>query len=406
MVRDYFSLFSGSAGRLVVSLVYFIALANTLPTGDFGIFATASGTGVVLSRIVSLGFSSPLYRISAVKPRLLGVYTAGFLAAVLVSLPLFALASWLVYLIFFSRDISFLPFAVVVFAEAILWRSTEIVIIVNNGLRRFGISAGLVIFGTATRAIAAVLFMALTAAHDLAHWAWWYLGANGVALLAALRFYPRIRLRFEPALYARRISDAIAVTGAELLFYIQAELDKLLVLTVGGPATAGLYAIIMRLVDLTALPVRSFNMMLVQKLMRTPDMLSSLRIRAGLEFAVFAVSVAGLGAMVIFLKFFPNALGSSVAPIVGLLPLVLLVPGFRNLIEYQTEILYARGQSGLRTLSMMLMTGVKALLVWLLLLQYGQGNDWIYGLNFVFAALYVVSLVFTYTSIRLPAKRI
>ncbi len=405
-MRDYFSLFSGSAGRLVVSLLYFIALANTLPTGDFGIFATASGTGVVLSRLVSLGFSSPLYRISTVKPLLLGTYTAGYLAAVLVSLPLFALCSWLVYFVFFSRDISFLPFAVVVIAEALLWRSTEMIIIVNNGLRRFGISALLVIFGTVTRAVAAVLFMFLATTHDVAHWAWWYLAANAMALIVALRFYPRVKLRFEPRLYARRISDSIAVMGAELLFYIQSELDKLLVLSIGGPTTAGIYAIIMRLVDLTALPIRSFNMMLVQKLMRTPDMLASLRIRAGLEFAVFAISVAGLGAMVIFLQFFPKALGASVAPIVGLLPLVLLVPGFRNLIEYQTEILYARGQSGLRTLNMVLMTAAKALFVWLLLIYYGDSNDWIAGLNFVFAGIYILSLVFTYTSIKRPAKRV
>ncbi len=405
-MRDYFSLFSGSAGRLVVSLLYFIALANTLPTGDFGIFATASGTGVVLSRLVSLGFSSPLYRISTVKPLLLGTYTAGYLAAVLVSLPLFALCSWLVYFVFFSRDISFLPFAVVVIAEALLWRSTEMIIIVNNGLRRFGISALLVIFGTVTRAVAAVLFMFLATTHDVAHWAWWYLAANAMALIVALRFYPRVKLRFEPRLYARRISDSIAVMGAELLFYIQSELDKLLVLSIGGPTTAGIYAIIMRLVDLTALPIRSFNMMLVQKLMRTPDMLASLRIRVGLEFAVFAISVAGLGAMVIFLQFFPKALGASVAPIVGLLPLVLLVPGFRNLIEYQTEILYARGQSGLRTLNMVLMTAAKALFVWLLLIYYGDSNDWIAGLNFVFAGIYILSLVFTYTSIKRPAKRV
>lgn len=405
-MRDYFSLFSGSAGRLVVSLLYFIALANTLPTGDFGIFATASGTGVVLSRLVSLGFSSPLYRISTVKPLLLGTYTAGYLAAVLVSLPLFALCSWLVYFVFFSRDISFLPFAVVVIAEALLWRSTEMIIIVNNGLRRFGISALLVIFGTVTRAVAAVLFMFLATTHDVAHWAWWYLAANAMALIVALRFYPRVKLRFEPRLYARRISDSVAVMGAELLFYIQSELDKLLVLSIGGPTTAGIYAIIMRLVDLTALPIRSFNMMLVQKLMRTPDMLASLRIRAGLEFAVFAISVAGLGAMVIFLQFFPKALGASVAPIVGLLPLVLLVPGFRNLIEYQTEILYARGQSGLRTLNMVLMTAAKALFVWLLLIYYGDSNDWIAGLNFVFAGIYILSLVFTYTSIKRPAKRV
>ena len=406
MVRDYFSLFSGSAGRLVVSLLYFIALANTLPTGDFGIFATASGTGVVLSRLVSLGFSSPLYRISTVKPLLLGTYTAGYLAAVLISLPLFAVCSWLVYFVFFSRDISFLPFAIVVIAEALLWRSTEMIIIVNNGLRRFGISALLVIFGTTTRAIAAVLFMFFAATHDVAHWAWWYAAANAAALIVALRFYPKVKLRFEPRLYYRRLSDSIAVMGAELLFYIQSELDKLLVLSIGGPTTAGIYAIIMRLVDLTALPIRSFNMMLVQKLMRSPDMLASLRIRAGLEFAVFAVSVAGLGAMVIFLQFFPKALGASVAPIVGLLPLVLLVPGFRNLIEYQTEILYARGQSGLRTISMVLMTGAKALFVWLLLIYHSNNNDWIVGLNFVFAGIYLLSLVFTYTSMRLPAKRV
>lgn len=177
-------------------------------------------------------------------------------------------------------------------------------------------------------------------------------------------------------------------------------------LGIGGPATAGLYAIIMRLVNLTALPIRSFNMMLVQKLMRTPDMLSSLRIRSGLEVAVFAISVAGLGALAIFLWIFPNALGSNVAPIVGLLPLVLLVPGFRNLIEYQTEILYARGQSGLRTLNLALMTGAKALLVWQLLSHFGESRDWLLGLNVVFAGLYILSLVFTYTSIRRPAKRI
>lgn len=406
MVRDYFSLFSGSAGRLVVSLLYFIALANTLPTGDFGIFATASGTGVVLSRLVSLGFSSPLYRISTVKPLLLGTYTAGYLAAVVLSLPLFALCSWLVYFIVFSRDIAFLPFLLVVIAEALLWRSTEMIIIVNNGMRRFGISALLVIFGTTTRAIAAVLFMFFAATHDVAHWAWWYLVANAVALAVALRFYPKVKLRFEPRLYMRRVSDSIAVMGAELLFYIQNELDKLLVLSIGGPTTAGIYAIIMRLVDLTALPIRSFNMMLVQKLMRSPDMLASLRIRAGLECAVFAISVAGLGAMVIFLQFFPNALGASVAPIVGLLPLVLLVPGFRNLIEYQTEILYARGQSGLRTISMVFMTAAKASFVWFLLINYGDNNDWIAGLNFVFAGIYILSLVFTYTSLRRPAKRV
>ncbi|MCY1363907.1 hypothetical protein D9M69_506880 [compost metagenome] len=55
---------------------------------------------------------------------------------------------------------------------------------------------------------------------------------------------------------------------------------------------------------------------------------------------------------------------------------------------------------------MVLMTAAKALFVWLLLIYYGDSNDWIAGLNFVFAGIYILSLVFTYTSIKRPAKRV
>ncbi len=106
--------------------------------------------------------------------------------------------------------------------------------------------------------------------------------------------------------------DSFAVTGAEVLFYVQSELDKLLVLAVGGPQTAGVYTIIMRLVDLTALPVRSFNMMLVQKLMRTPDMLKSMKIRGGLGTGRVSGLDSGLGRASAFsCIFFHRALGDE-----------------------------------------------------------------------------------------------
>ena len=82
-----------------------------------------------------------------------------------------------------------------------------------------------------------------------------------------------------------------------MLFYVQSELDKLLVLALGGAETAGVYAIIMRLVDLTAIPIRTFNMMLVQKLMRSGDLLNSVKRRIGLELGVFAVSTVGIAAL-------------------------------------------------------------------------------------------------------------
>ena len=76
LVRDYASAISGSAGRLVFSLIYFVALANTLSIADFGLFATASATGVMLSRILAFGYITALYRTATVRPALFGGFTA------------------------------------------------------------------------------------------------------------------------------------------------------------------------------------------------------------------------------------------------------------------------------------------------------------------------------------------
>ncbi|MGO4842985.1 lipopolysaccharide biosynthesis protein, partial [Rhizobiaceae sp. 2RAB30] len=93
--------------------------ANTLSIADFGLFATASAAGVMLSRILAFGFISALYRVATVKPRLIGTFSAGFLALAGLSLPALAIASWLVFLLFFSGDISPALFALVVAAEAL-----------------------------------------------------------------------------------------------------------------------------------------------------------------------------------------------------------------------------------------------------------------------------------------------
>ncbi len=47
VLRDYLAAISGSAGRLVFSLIYFVILANSLTIADFGLFATASAAGVI-----------------------------------------------------------------------------------------------------------------------------------------------------------------------------------------------------------------------------------------------------------------------------------------------------------------------------------------------------------------------
>lgn len=406
VIRDYLFAISGSGGRLVFSLVYFIALANTISIAEFGLFATASAAGIMLSRIVSFGFVSPLYRIATVKHHLIGTYTAGYLLFSLLSLPALAVAVLVTHRIFFGGEMSLSVFATIVFTEAIVWRSFEVVVIVNNGMGKFGRAAALITGGSMLRAIAAVS-LSFAATPDLETWSLYYLAANTIALLlAASLFYPRQRLRPAWRVYSRRVPDALSVSAAEVLFYLQMELDKLLVLAIGGPHLAGIYAIIMRLVDLTGIPVRTFNMMLVQKLMRSPEWLRSIATRAGIEIGIFAISFLALFFLAGILQIYPNALGSNVEQAAPLVMLALLVPGFRNLIEYQAELLYARGQTFVRSLNLALLAGVKGIGLVQLLLSNMDTADLVFWLNAVFAGLYLTSTLLTYSAMRRPAKRV
>ncbi|TIO04731.1 MAG: lipopolysaccharide biosynthesis protein [Mesorhizobium sp.] len=404
LVRDYLSAISGAGGRLVFSLAYFIALANTLSIAEFGMFATTSAAGVMLSRILAFGFISALYRTATIRPNLIGTFTAGFLLLGVISLPLLAAASYGVYLIFFASTVPLSVFAAIVFAEALLWRPVEVALIVNNGLGKFGRAALLTIMATALRALGAVLFM-FAAQPTIGVWSWYYIGANAASLLIAFGFfYPRQRLRLRLELYLRRLTDSIYVAGAEVLFYLQMEFDKLLVLAIGGPHLAGIYAIIMRLVDLTAIPIRTFSMMLVQRMMRAPELLSRLSVKSGIEAGVFLVSTLALAALAIVLHFFPNALGRNVAEAAPLVALAICVPGLRNLVEYQAELLFARGQTLVRAINLALLAGLKAVLLTYALTTILDTPDLVLSLNIVFLLLYLASALLTYSAMRKPAK--
>lgn len=392
----YLTILSGSAGRLVISLVYFLIVANTLSLSEFGLFATASATGLILSRLLAFGFVSPLYRVATVKPRLLGAYAAGFAALALLSIPVIVVAAAGAYLALFAGRLAVLPFALIVFAEILGWRLVEVVAIVNNGLRRFREAALLVIIGSSLRTAAAVLFY-VWAQPSLALWAWAYLASTlATAILALLFFMPTLRWRFTHRLYPRRMADAFAASAADIMFYVQAELDKLLVLALAGERTAGLYAIALRVIDLTAMPVRSFNQMLVQKIMQQRGLGGGFRRRALIEAGIALVSIGGLAAIIVVLKPFPGALGRNVSEAAYLFLPMLAVPAFRNLVEYHAELLYARERTGSRIALLCAATGLKAALLSFVLTRYPDDGDWALWLNGVFGLVYLLSAAVTY----------
>ncbi len=402
----YAKAFSGDGIRLFIQLFYFYLVANTLTIAEFGLFATASSIGIVLSRLAGFGFLSPLYRIATVKPQLLGTYTAGYLAALALSLPLIAAVGLAVHQLFFANLIPIWVFGLLVATEVVFWRGLEAIININKGLEKFGRASIAIVYGFGIKALAA-LWLAVQSEANLAQWAQIYFVAQGAMLFGAITlFYPRVRLRLRPKLYVRRVPDALSVSGAEMLFYAQNELDKLVVLVIGGSTAAGLYAIIMRLVDLTAMPVRTFSTILTQRLMRKTELMDSPKMRVGFELGVLLVSVAAISAIALALFIKPDLLGDNVAQVAPFMAIVLPVPAFRNLIEYQAELLYGRGQSFRRLVNYLVIGLLKAVLLIWLLHSFAVPAQWMIWINAVFAVLYAVSTALTYSALSKPATRV
>jgi O-antigen/teichoic acid export membrane protein len=403
-ILDYLTITSGVFGRLVISVVYFLIVANVLTLGEFGVFASASAVGLVLSRLMAFGFISPVYRVATVKPRLLGVYVAGLIAFAVASLPFVLLAAVTVHALVFAGRIDLGWFLAIIACEVIGWRVVEYVVIQLNGLSRFGRAATLVIIGSGIRTLAAIAFFLLPW-RGLESWIVFYALANAAILAVAIMvFAPKLRLRFAWRLYPRRMRDAVTSALSELTFYVQSELDKLLVLTMAGDRTAGLYAIAMRLIDLTAVPIRSFNQMLVQRMMRDGAVIGGWSRRAVIEGLIAIISTLGMLAFIILLWMHPGLLGRNIEQVAPYLLLMLAIPALRNLVEYQGELLYAREKVVTRATLLAVLAAVKLSLMAGLLSYISDFESWALPLTAVFLLVYAVSTAVTYRSLGRPAR--
>ncbi len=401
-LRDYLTLAGGSVGRLVIALAYFLIAANVLSLADFGLFATASGAGILLSRVAAFGFISPLFRAATVRPRLTGTYLAGYLFLFVPSVPLLVvLATGLRFSVF--GDMPLAALVLILCAEVLGWRMLEVVAIINNGLRAFGKATMLILAGSAIRTLAALGFWWFGFS-SLTEWAWTYLAANLVAAALAFSvFLPPLRLRLRPALYGRQMRDALPAATADIIFYLQAELDKAVVLVMAGPRVAGLYAIAMRIVDLTAMPVRSFNQLIMQQIMTDRQVRTKTPMLLLVELAIAAVSIGGLLAAMALLWWNPLVLGRNIGAASALFPLLLAVPALRNLIEYHSELLYGLERTGLRAALLATIAVLKAGLLALVISLSTSELGWAPWLNAIFVALYAVSAATIWQVIRKPA---
>ncbi|WP_284209739.1 hypothetical protein [Methylorubrum aminovorans] len=152
----------------------------------------------------------------------------------------------------------------------------------------------------------------------------------------------------------------------------------------------------MRLVDLTAMPVRAFNVIMIRALLRDPAAMRGTWAKLVTEVGILIVSTAVFAVITLALQVWPSLLGREVAKAAPILPLLWAVPALRNLIEYQAELLYAwQRMFGLFWISSLLIL-LKSTLIAAVFWQFHGPAQWAGMINAVFLVAYLASSLGTY----------
>jgi O-antigen/teichoic acid export membrane protein len=396
-VESYCKLMAGTGARLGLQAVYFFLLANTLSLADMGLFAGASAAGLMLASFSGLGFGSFAFRAAAGKPRLLGTYLGLFYGGLAVTTPLGLLVALPFYFLLFDGAMSLPAFLGIVTVEILLWRMLEVFATIQNGMGRFTAGALAITLASAIRAGGAVAFF-LLGGGGIEQWALWYVAANAMALSVGLMvFYPPVRARWSTKLLRARLRDGIMFTISYFALNAQGQIDKLIVLTLTDARFAGIYAISTRLLEFTALPFRSFYVLYTRKLFaegkRIKDALSrTLKV----EGAILGLSTLAFAALDVALWLRPNLLGANIAVAAHLFVAMLLVPAFRNLIEFHGELFFVYGRMTARAAVAIGLVTLNMALLALLLLFTSDLTTIALGLNVIYGLLYLLSALALY----------
>jgi O-antigen/teichoic acid export membrane protein len=402
---NYLQVFAGTGVRLGLQAVYFFVLANTLSLRDMGVFASTSSTGIMIGCFSGFGFASLAFRVSAGKRRTLGGYLAVFYAGWLIALPLCLAASLPVFYFLFTATLSLVSFLLIILVETGLWRIVEMIHQVNNGLGRYASASFVISLGSALRTAGAVAFAA-SGRHDVETWSVIYFAFNLAAMVLAVAIYqPRIKLRWRSQIFFGRVRDALLFSVAYCASIAQNEIDKLVMLSLADQRTVGIYAISTRIIDFTAVPIRSFYVLYSRKLIIEGRRHNQLGRNLGVEMLIALISTAGLAALLVTLSIWPDLLGHNVAVAMQLFGVLLAVPAFKNLLEYHSELFFVYQHMTVRAVLATALVGLKAAALALLLIHFDNIIEWGVWLNAVYFGLYVFSAASVYGSIFGGEKR-
>lgn len=391
-VENYCKLMAGTSARLLLQALYFFVLANTLALADMGIFASVSAIGMILASFSGLGFGGLAFRAAAGRPRLLGQYLGLYYGGLLLTTPLGLLVALPFYYALFEGAISLPAFLAILLVEMVLWRSVEVLFTIHNGLGRFTTGAFAITLASGFRAGGAVVF-ALMGGGDAGHWALFYLLSNLLALLTVLAAVrPPVRPRWRTRLFVSRLRDGLMFTLSYVALIAQGHIDKLIVLALADARFAGIYAISSRILEFTAMPFRPFYTLYTRKLFAEGKRIrNALRRTLMLEGLILLASVLGFGLLAGLLWRWPEFLGPNVAVAAQLFLAMLMVPAFRNLLEFHAELFFAHGRMTARAVIAVTLVVLNAAALAVLLAATGDIVTIGLWLNAIYGGLYLLS---------------
>jgi O-antigen/teichoic acid export membrane protein len=392
VLESYCKLLAGTSARLGLQAVYFFLLANTLSLADMGLFASASAAGLMLASFSGLGFGSFAFRAAAGKPRLLGQYLGLFYGGLAVTAPLGIALALPVYYWLFDDHVSLPAFLAILIVEVVLWRLVETLAVVQNGMGRFTAGALAITMGAGIRAGGAVAFV-LDGGGNLDRWIIWYFAANCLAAgIGLVAFYPPVKARWSLRLFKARFRDGLMFSLSYFALNAQGQIDKIIVLTLTDARFAGIYAISTRILEFTALPFRTFYVLYTRKLFAEGKRIRNALARTlKVEAAILGLSTLALAALDLALWLRPGLLGANIAVAAHLFALMLMVPAFRNLIEFHGELFFVYGRMTIRAAVAIGLVTLNMVLLALLLSFVRDLPAIALGLNAIYGLLYLLS---------------
>ena len=395
-LQAYLHVLGGSMGRLILQGLYFALLVNALSLADYGVFASALAASIIIANVGAFGFTAPLFRGATTRRRLLPWYLGAFLAWTALVAPLSVGLATVFHMAVMDRYIGLTAFLAIAISEAILWPLIDSIYVVNAGLGRYAHASGSTLFGSATRTAAALLF-GLGGGGTVEQWAFAYLAANLVAAIACvLLFMPRVRPRWNTRIVRGRIPEAVSTSILNLIQSVQLELDKLLILLLTNQAAAGVYALAMRLIDLTSTPVKSFFTIYAQTLLRRRASIRDFALSLKVELAVAAVATALFGGFLVVLSFAPSMLGANVGRAFPFLAGLIVIPAMKTLVDYHRELFFSANRLAWFAGISAVLAAIKMPALVLIVANGRALESWLLPLTLLFVTLYAVSSALTW----------